>query len=959
MRKFNCAISALAIGAFPLAAAAQEAPAPTPGTAQQAPAAESDAAPEEGVDEIVVTGEVPGEVLGEIKPELQLNPADVRALGVSNVAELLTELAPQTRSGRGRDGGMPVMLVNGRRISNFSEIRDLPTEAILRVDIFPEELALKFGYRADQRVVNLVLRPRFRAITTELSVRSPTAGGNSVAEAQLNVLRIAGANRVSLDIEYDRTSALLESERDILPATGSLFDTRGNVTAVGGSGEVDPALSALAGTPVTVAGVPAAAAGGAPTLGDFAATANRRNVTDDSAYRTLVSPSDQLQVNGVLSRGLGPKTTASINARVEVNQRSSLLGLPGATLVLPATSPWSPFADDVQLSRYPSGALPLGRDSSTRTGHLGFSLNGDASPWRWSVTGNYDRTESESTTATGLDASLLQARITAGDPALNPFGPLPSTLFGARAPDTSQSLANVGSLDALVSGPVAELPAGQINTSIRVSGRTSDFSSSSFRSGIERASDIGRDSVNVQANLDVPIASRRLGILAPLGDLSLNGNVEVEHLSDFGRLVTTGYGAVWSPLREVRLIASVTNEEGAPSAQQLGDPIVFTPNVRVFDYVRGESVDITAIGGGNPGLGADSRNALKLGLNVRPLESTDLSFSADYNRSTIRNQIAGFPAATAQIEAAFPGRFVRDAGGRLLSIDSRPVNFARAEREELRWGFNFSMPLGSSVEKQVQRYRSQVEEARAAGQPIPPPPENLRFGRQGQRQGQGRQGGPQGEGPAQGQPGQGQPAQAGQQNAPGPQGAGRGPGGPGGGRGFGGRGGFGGPNGFLAGRVQFALYHTVRLTDRIAIGPGLPVLDLLDGAASGNRGGQPQHELELQAGVMKDGMGLRLNGRWQSGTEVSSGALGSGQTLDFSSLATLNLRLFADMGQQLSLARKHRWLRGMRITLGVDNIFDSRIRVTDANGVVPLSYQPDLLDPTGRSVRLTVRKLFF
>jgi hypothetical protein len=38
----------------------------------------------------------------------------------------------------------------------FGGIRDLPTEAILRVDILPEEVSLKYGYRADQKVVNFV-----------------------------------------------------------------------------------------------------------------------------------------------------------------------------------------------------------------------------------------------------------------------------------------------------------------------------------------------------------------------------------------------------------------------------------------------------------------------------------------------------------------------------------------------------------------------------------------------------------------------------------------------------------------------------------------------------------------------------------------------------------------------------------------------------------------------------------
>ncbi|MFX8577835.1 hypothetical protein ABTM02_20385, partial [Acinetobacter baumannii] len=86
--------------------------------------------------DIVVQGtrDLPGAVVGDIPPEQQLGPADIRSYGVNSVAELLTELAPQTYSGRG-GGGAPVVLLNGKRISGFQEIRDLPTEAIARVDI--------------------------------------------------------------------------------------------------------------------------------------------------------------------------------------------------------------------------------------------------------------------------------------------------------------------------------------------------------------------------------------------------------------------------------------------------------------------------------------------------------------------------------------------------------------------------------------------------------------------------------------------------------------------------------------------------------------------------------------------------------------------------------------------------------------------------------------------------------
>ncbi|WP_083942920.1 hypothetical protein [Sphingomonas soli] len=931
----------LLAGAMPVSAFAQDSAPPSP---PQDQAAQDE---EEAEGEIVVSGQLRGAVEGDIPPELQLSPADIRAMGVPSIGDLITELSPQTGSGRGRGGEHPVVLLNGRRISSFSEIREMPTEAVERVDILPEEVALKYGYRADQKVINIVLRRRFRALTTELEPRLPTGGGFAGGKGAVNILKISRDKRVNLDVQYNGRSGLLESERDVISRpSNSLFDTQGNVAGAGGA-EIDPAFSALAGVPVTVAGVPASAASGAPSLAAFAPGANRANTTDLTPYRTLLEPSQQLTINGVYSQNLSAKVGASFNARLELNQRQGLLGLPGVTLNLPTGNPFSPFARDVTLYRYIADQLPLSRDSKTQTAHLGFSLNGDGTPWssawRWSLTGNYDRVTSNSITDGGVDPAAMQALLTARDPGFNPFAAIAPSLLSGRPADYANSTSSVGTLDLLVRGPLLKLPAGDLSANVRLAGRTSDFESDSLRSGIARSGSVSRDSGSAQINVDLPIASRRREVWSFLGDLSLNANAEIERLSDFGNLVTTGYGVNWSPIKEVRFIASFTDEEGAPSAQQLGNPTLATPNVPVFDYVRGETAFVTSISGGNPLLLADSRHVMKLGLTVRPLDQTDLSLRADYTSSTARNQISAFPTSSAAVEAAFPGRFIRDASGRLISVDNRAVNFASAERSQLRWGFNFSMPLSSSLEKRMQQRRAEFEKAREEAEKNGTPPPQSPFRRQ------------RGEGanvPGQGQQA-GQPQRAQQQGGFFGGGGGRGFGGGGGGRGF------GGPNGALAGRINFSLYHTWHFKEQVTIRDNLPVLDLLNGAATGSRGGQPRHEIEAQGGVSKDGLGFRLNAKWQSGTSVFTGAAASGNRLDFGSTATLGLRVFADMGQQVSLVRDHRWLRGMRITLSVDNLFDAKQRVTDQTGAVPVSYQPDLLDPQGRVIRLSIRKLFF
>jgi iron complex outermembrane receptor protein len=794
--------------------------------------------------EIVVTGQrLRGAVEGDIPPEIVLDRRDIRATGAGSIAELLDAIAPQTRSGSGRGGGRPVMLLNGRRISGFNEIRTLPPEAIERVDILPEAVALRYGYRADQRVVNIVLRRRFRAVTGELEAGMATAGGRGSYEADLNYLRIDPAGRWNLDFEYEHADALFESDRDIIQS----------VTA--------PA-----------------------NIGDF---------------RTLLADTDALSAGGTLNRTVFGNVSATVNGRVDVNSSLSRLGL----------------ATD---------SRPLSRDSDGRTLHLGVALNGNILPWRWSLTGNYDNVRNES--VTDRSDSLV--------------------------PDRSESTSSTASASLVVNGPLFNMPAGEVSATVRAGFDTRDFSSTSLRGGVTQSRDLSRDRGSLQANVDVPIASRREGVLDAIGDLSVNFNAEIERFSDFGTLRTLGAGLNWSPIEQVNFGATYTNEDGAPETNQLGDPQQLTPGVRVFDFVRGETVDISRIDGGNPALLADNRREIALRLNVRPIEGKDLAFIAGYTDSSIRNPIAGFPTATPELEAAFPDRFLRDGSGRLVLIDARPVNFARSDRREIRWGINFSEPIGPQ------------------GRPGGPGGPGGWRGRQG-----GGQTGPSGEQPAAQPPAgtqapaTGQPPVAGQAQAPeggqrpGGRGAGggRGPGGGfGGGGGFRGGGGFGGGGG---GRIQLALFHTWHLENQILIREGVPVLDLLDGSATSSRGGQPRHEIELQAGIFRNGLGARLTGNWRSGTFVRGLAdpAGGGTSSDlfFSDTATVNLRLFADLGQQRALVRAVPFFRGTRVTLAVDNLFDSHPGVRDAQGVTPLGYQPGYLDPLGRSVRISLRKLFF
>lgn len=948
--------------AAPAAMAAQStAPAPPP-AANQDDGSDAPAGGMDDAEEVVVTGQLRGAVPGDVKPEVILNPADIRAYGASNVGELIEQLAPQLGSGAGRGGEQPVILLSGRR-SSMNEVRQLPSEAIERVDVLPEEAALRYGYGATQKVINIVLRRRFQAVTMEVEGRTPTAGGNAGTESEINILKLNRNGRVMLDIEFAQNSGILESERGVTRAGSSLFDTRGNITGFGG-GEIDPALSAAAGSVVTVAGVPNGAANGAPGLGAFAANANRANVTDLTPYRTLVNPQRNLTISGQYNRVLSPTVVATANVRLEARQSESLLGLSSATLRLPAGNPYSPFSRDVQLLRYLDNLGPLSRLSDSQSLTSEFSINGDQSPWsskwRWSITGNYDRSWSDTFTTTGVDLSAAQTLLNARDLGFNPFAPIPLNLMAIRPSDTSSSRSSSARIDMLTNGPLFRLPAGDVNTSIRIAGTTRDLSSDAFRAGVFRQTQIARDTASVRGNVNLPLTSRRAGVLGAIGDLSVTANFEVEQVSDFGRLTTTGYGFNWAPITQVRLIANWTNDSNAPTPEQLGDPLLSTPNVRVFDFVRGESVDITRITGGNPLLRADERKAMRLGAFIRPFTKTDLTINASYAEQRYRDQSVSFPTATAEVEAAFPGRFVRDPTGRLISIDARPVNYARGERTQLNWGISIGVPLPSPNAKrrqaQMAAFRQAMEESRRTGEPLPPEftarMEEFRRLQQQQSIFGGNQGGPR-QGQGQGQmPGQGRPGGD-------VQGAGRGPGqGPGGG-GPGGRGGFGGGRGGFGGgggnTIRFNLNHIWLIKDQAEIRPGL-VIDRLNGD-SGNPA--PAHRVQGDINLRYDWLRANVRGDWQSGTRTASNSLGSAAVLDFGSLTRINLEMGIRPAEIMDSVLKHPWLRGTQIELQVVNLFDARQRVTDQNGVTPAAYAPNLLDRTGRVVQISFRKQFF
>ena len=812
---------------------------PAPALQAEAEAPEVD---EAGTEILVVAERVKGQVDAPQAPIATFDETEIGALGASSLTDVLSRISPQTGSGRGRGGGMPVVLVNGQRITNFREMRNFPPEALRRVEVLPEEVALRYGFPANARVVNLILKDKFASRRIEAEYRLPTRGGFNSWELEASQMRIDGPSRFNVTASIEDGSPLFESER--------------------------PGLISASNLP-SVAGDP-----------------------DPRAFRSLIADTRDIGVNASWTKGLGKDGTGgaiSLNANASRSDSLSWSGLDLARL-----------ADAGGATALRALADPLERRGQTTSLQGGAGLN--LFPGRWQLSATLDAGHTVNTTRIDrrADTSGLIAAALAGSlPISGPLPALPSAGF-----DTARSESNTATALVTMIGRPLLLPAGEVAATFKAGYAFSAIDSSDTRSTAGPVS-LRRGDLSAGVNLGIPIASRRENSLAALGDLTLNFSAGYNHLSDFGSLTDWSAGLTWSPVEKLNLQASYLVNEAAPSLSQLGSPANVTFNVPVYDFARGETVLVTVTGGGNPALRKESQRDLKLGANYE-LPMRGSSLLVEYFRNRSDDVSASFPLLTPAIEAAFPGRAVRDASGRLTGIDQRPVTLAEQTGSRLRWGLNLSGTIGKAPE---------------GG-----------SGMMGMMGGGRGPGGPRG--------GSGRPAGAG-------AGGGRGPGGGMMGAMFGGGG---------QGRWNVGVYHTVQFSSRVLIAPGGPALDLLDGDALSG-GGTPRHSVEFNLGAFHKGLGMFGQGAWSGPTTLkASGAPGTSD-LRFGSLAKVNLSVFADLGQ-VGLAKQAPFFKGARVSLRVDNLFDARQKVKDGSRMVPLSYQPDYLDPRGRVIELEFRKMF-
>jgi outer membrane receptor protein involved in Fe transport len=359
---------------------------------------------------------------------------------------------------------------------------------------------------------------------------------------------------------------------------------------------------------------------------------------------------------------------------------------------------------------------------------------------RWEVSANYGRSESESREPQVVQQNFLNAinavrgtngQITCAPGVMNaPIDTLSSTcapinLFGFGAPsraarDYITTIADTKTeitqrvLNANISGPVFDLPAGSVQVALGYENRreTSKFSPDAFFSqALGRAVPINGisgdfDTDEVFAELLVPIFSPGQDIPG-LHQLEFEGAIRYVDHSIAGGDPTYTTGLRWAPVQDVLFRANSTTAIRSPAVQEAFNPVVpafstaqdpcddrfitggpnpaqRAANCAAAGIPQGFSSDIVDFTknisvAGNRDLENEEADSDSIGVIFRPRWVPNLSIAVDWVRIELDNAIVSL-SATQVLEACFDSASPPAGTAICSNIDRDPdgqVNFVR------------------------------------------------------------------------------------------------------------------------------------------------------------------------------------------------------------------------------------------------------------------------------------------
>ena len=673
---------------------------------------------------------------------------------------------------RGLGLNATLVLINGRRVAgygqaqnitqSFVDLNSIPMAAIERIELLKDGASALYGADAVAGVMNVVLRQDYEGAEYSIGYQTDVEGDSP--QQSFNAIFGGGSDRTrfTTTFNYLDREALFYSDRD--------FSATADQRARGG---VDQ--RSLFGSPPTLISFENFTVNAADNctsvinaLGGTACSFNYNDFInfypDSERYATSlflthdVNESVQLYVDAAYNNNrsvniaapapwtsvynVAGSSTVSILSPEQQATRS-LLGFSNLLVYFPAENPYNTSGEDLGLLYRPV-------DFGPRTGEInaqGYRFNVGAkgylfdSSWDYDVGLGYTRSNVLVENRNGINGvALQQLFLGLPDPSgsgeilyYNPFEPNDERILSiARVTHESRNVSWEKSAVANFSGPVFELPAGDVSMAVGVEFREQYFANeadplrnSGGLVGTGRANDTfgERDITSLYAEVLIPLHET----------VDLQIAARYEDYSDFGTTTKPKIGIKWQPLPELAVRASFGESFRAPSLPELFGGVVSSfPSL--VDPVRcpdptggvagqnGNATDLTPAdcgngqtrvdNSGNPLLNPEESESYNLGVVWEPgfLENFVVSF--DYFNFEHENIIVQLPLNTI-LALNDPNQVIRPGGpGTPISRVVRSFNngaFQTVSGFDLSMAYKFALGPGELGLKNTATYYDQFD----------------------------------------------------------------------------------------------------------------------------------------------------------------------------------------------------------------------------------------------------------
>jgi len=638
---------------------------------------------DEDIERIAVTGSLIKRTdLAGPSPITSIDAAQIANTGVTDLISLFTKLpisgqgtfstqgnsSDDTANGgssvslRGLGADSTLILINGRRVSvspfakgidtAFVDINNIPIAAIKRVDILKDGASATYGSDAIAGVINVVLKDDFDGAQVSLKVGDTADGGGQ----EQNLSLIWGNSSE----KFSHTFILDYFDREEVLYADRAYARSANQAALRPNDPDAVDFRSSAGIPGTIAlksdptnriidefGVDRCP----PEDIDRAANICRY---DYAPVMTMVPDAERFSYNYLGRYEINDEMRAFVDFNGQ-NSKSIVRGAGSPSfneLFMDGDNANHPFADqpdhpffgqDLTMRRR---TVDIGnREKRVDTDYYRaiLGLSGEIDAWNWEAAYSYIKSES---VERGVDGFPNSRRVQeAIDSELwNPFEPSlnsQESLDFIETTTTRVGKSTNKSVDFTVSGPIAQLPAGELMLALKAEYREeaiSDNPDDQFICGdvfgTEATQANGeRDSKSISAEMAIPV----------LDELEVQLAVRHERYSDFGSTSDPKISFLWSATQDLSFRGSYGTAFRAPSLHQLGlGRTDESPNL--VDTVRCNAVGIacqpqeyTAVFAGNPELGPEESSSYNLGMIYQITD--ELDFSLDFYNYDIENII--------------------------------------------------------------------------------------------------------------------------------------------------------------------------------------------------------------------------------------------------------------------------------------------------------------------------------